>query len=235
MEEQRKFMASMLVSMLEAREREADRVSRLLHDEVGQVLSAVGLQLSVLRLDLQKKTPEIIERTAEIQAMLEQAVTQVRDLSYELNPAVVEKAGLNFALERLLGRLRTGYPGSLRLLYDSPIRVPAKIGNTILKMVELAVDNAIRHASAAEIQVIVKANDSAMTAEVRDNGAGFDPEAPRRPQSLGLLLLQAYADRSALKVQVRSSLGRGTTIKISSPRSGTAQTSGDTYVGTSSL
>lgn len=235
MEEQQKFMASMLVSMLEAREREADRVSRLLHDEVGQVLSAVGLQLSVLRLDLQAKTPEIVERTAEIQAMLEQAVTQVRDLSYELNPAVVEKAGLHFALERLLGRLRTGYAGSLRLLYDAPTRVTAGVGNTILKMVELAVDNAIKHAAASEIQVVVKANDAAFTAEVRDNGVGFDPQAQRPPQSLGLLLLQAYADRSALKVSVRSSSGRGTTIKISSPRPGTAQTSSETYVGTSSL
>jgi len=61
------------------------RVARLLHDDVSQVLSAVGLQLDAMRMDFREQTPGIDERAAEIQCMLEQAIEQLRDISNELN------------------------------------------------------------------------------------------------------------------------------------------------------
>src|SRR6185295_11298799 len=104
MTDPQQLLTRMLVSTINAREVESDRVSRTLHDEVGQVLSAVGLQLDVLRLDFQKQAPEIAPRTIEIQKMLDLAMSQVRTLSYDLNPAVVERVGLQNALDRLVGR-----------------------------------------------------------------------------------------------------------------------------------
>ena len=74
MTDPQQLLTRMLVSTINAREMESDRVSRTLHDEVGQVLSAVGLQLDVLKLDFQDRIPEIAERTVEIQKMLDRAV-----------------------------------------------------------------------------------------------------------------------------------------------------------------
>src|SRR6185295_4709125 len=104
MTDPQQLLTRMLVSTINARELESDRVSRTLHDEVGQVLSAVGLQLDVLRLDFQERLPEIGLRTMEMQKMLEQGISEVRALSYDRNPAVVERVGLQNAFDRLIGR-----------------------------------------------------------------------------------------------------------------------------------
>src|SRR4051795_4632974 len=77
MTESQRFLQRMIVSTINAREVESNRVSRLLHDEVGQVLSAVGLLMDVLRLDFSKQVPEITDRIREIQKMLDDAVEQV--------------------------------------------------------------------------------------------------------------------------------------------------------------
>src|SRR4030095_4560974 len=104
---------------LENHQSECSKVARLLHDEVAQILTAAGLQLDILRMDLADRVPEIGARTAEIQGLLDQVVKGVRDLSYQLNPDIVERAGLRLALDRMVGRLRKPFPGSLRLTYDS--------------------------------------------------------------------------------------------------------------------
>ena len=106
----------MIVSTINAREVESARISRLLHDEVGQVLSAVGLQMDVLKLDSNRWHPEIAERIHEIQHMLDHAMQEVRALSYDLNPAVVERAGLQSALDRLVGRFRSIFKGQSAFL-----------------------------------------------------------------------------------------------------------------------
>ncbi len=87
------------------------RVSRLLHDDVSQVLSAVGLQLDAMRMDFRDQAPGVDSRATEIQELLEQAIEQLRDITNELNPSIVERAGLQFALDRLIGKARAGFIG----------------------------------------------------------------------------------------------------------------------------
>jgi signal transduction histidine kinase len=74
-------------------EEERTRISSILHDQVGQVMSAVGLQLELLRLDFEHRVPEIAARTAEIQHLLERALAHVRTLVSELNPEPLKGAG----------------------------------------------------------------------------------------------------------------------------------------------
>src|SRR5215217_3841768 len=168
-----RFLERMIVSTITAREVESNRVSRLLHDEVGQVLTAVGLMLHVLNLDFGPKVPELAARVNEIQKMLDQSVEQVRSLSYDLNPSIVERAGLQMALDRLVGRNREKFTGSIRYLYDSTVRVPLLVGNAWYKIAELAMENAIRHADATRIEVHVRRTQKNVALEIRDNGAGF--------------------------------------------------------------
>ncbi|HYZ86053.1 MAG TPA: histidine kinase [Bryobacteraceae bacterium] len=204
----------MLVSAINAREVESDRISRTLHDEVGQVLSAVGLQLDALRLEFQGRVPEIGARTSEIQNMLEKAMQEVRALSYDLNPAVVERVGLQNALDRLVGRLRARFPGNLRFQYDPNVRVPLEVGNAWYKIAEHALENAITHSESNRVEVLVKGSRGQSVLEIRDHGKGFDFEQ-RRAQApgLGLLLMEHYGAQSGVQLTITSTLGKGTVVR----------------------
>jgi signal transduction histidine kinase len=214
MTDSQSFLKRMIVSTINAREVESNRVSRLLHDEVGQVLSAVGLQMHVLKLDFKDRLPEMVERVNEIQKMLDQAVEQVRSLSYDLNPAVVERAGLQFALDRLIGRIRGLSQASIRFLYDSSVRVPLPVANAWYKIAELALENAIKHAGATKIEVHIKSNPKTTALEVRDNGSGFSiVEAKLKPAGLGLLLMEHYATQVPISIDIKSTPGKGTVVR----------------------
>lgn len=133
MTDKQRLLKRMIVAGINAREVESHRASRLLHDEVGQVLTAVGLQLDVLKLDFSDRVPEIADRVHEIQELVDGAVTQVRALSYDLNPAVVERAGLGRALDGLAGRYRGEFGGTLRLMVEPGIRPPVDAGTSTLR------------------------------------------------------------------------------------------------------
>ena len=211
-------LAETLATMIESREAESARVSRFLHDEIGQVLSAAGLQLDVLRLDFKDRVPEIVERTAEIQAILARAVKQVRELSYELNPAIVERAGLPFALDRLAGRTRNVFPGTVRLLVDPGLNLPKQAANAFYKIAEQALENATAHAGGPMIEILVRHTRRGPELEVRDHGKGFDAEATReKSPGLGLILMKHYARQAGLDYSIESVPGEGTIVKASWP------------------
>jgi len=116
-------LARMLASVIDARDQKAARAGQVLHDEIGQILSAVGLHLDVLRMDLEEQAPEAAQRISEIQALLEKAFERVRALSYDLNPNRAERAGLTTALHRLVGERRQSSGRKIRLLCDASVRV----------------------------------------------------------------------------------------------------------------
>jgi len=213
------LLAQKLVALINERERELTRVSRVLHDKVGQVLSAVGLQLDVMRMDFENQAPGIGERTAEMQQMLEEVIGELRGLSYELNPSVVERAGLPFALNRLVGRFRESYRGTLRLFVDSAARVPEHSAATFYKLAEFALDNVVQHSESTYAEVLVRQVRDRFVLEVRDNGRGFEVvETIDNVQGgLGLLLMKYYASLEGMRLTIHSLAGKGTIVKASCP------------------
>ncbi len=214
MTDPQRLLTRMLVSAINAREQESDRVSRKLHDEVGQVLSAVGFQLDAMKLEFQERVPDIGEHVTAIQNLLDQAMKEVRALSYDLNPAVVERVGLQFALDRLVGRFRDRYEGSLRFLYDSSVRVPLDIANAWYKITEHALDNAVEHAKASRIEVHVRPTAKGTVLEVRDNGIGFKVgEVRAKCAGLGILLMEHYASQAGIPFEILSEPEQGTVVR----------------------
>jgi len=213
------LLAQKLVALINERERELTRVSRVLHDKVGQVLSALGLQLDVMRMDFQDQAPGIGERTAEMQQMLEEVIGELRGLSYELNPSVVERAGLPFALNRLIGRFRESYRGTLRLFVDSAARVSERSAATFYKLAEFALDNVVQHSESTYAEVLVRQVRDRFVLEVRDNGRGFDVAGTidNVQGGLGLLLMKYYASLEGMRLTIHSLAGKGTIVKASCP------------------
>ncbi len=204
----------LLVSAMNAREQDGARVSRILHDDVGQVLSAIGLQLDLLRMDLAENLDESLRRIGEIQKILDHAMSRVRDLSYELNPSIVERTGLQFALDRLVGRYQSEFSGNIRLLFDSSIRVPVSVATALYKIAEQAIENAVQHSGASQVEVLVKPSRNGIALEVRDNGTGL-PETPSgQPlKGLGLYTMKYYASQAGLLFSVAGLPEKGTIVR----------------------
>jgi len=212
-------LARILVSVLNSREAEWEKLSRVLHDEVGQVLSAVGLQLDVLRLDFENRVPEIASRTAEIQAILEEAITRVRDLSLDLSPGIAERIGLQASLERLVTRHGRSFPGTICVRYEENLQIPAELTGTLYKIAEQALENAIMHARCTSINVSVRSAPGGILLEVVDNGVGFSlSETRAQGLGLGLALMEYYSSLRGLQLEISSTNGTGTSVQVVCPQ-----------------
>ena len=212
-ESEQRFRALALAA-LDNHQMERSKLARMLHDEVAQILSAAGLQLDILRMDLADRVPEIAVRTAEIQELLDRVVKGIRDLSYQLNPDVVQRAGLRPALDLMVGRFRRSFEGSIRLIYDSALQVPAAVGMAMETIAEEAVTNAIRHARCNRIEVMVKSTRAGAALQVRDDGTGFDYQlAMHRAHGLGLLAMDYHATKAGLRLSVSENNGGGMVVR----------------------
>lgn len=191
------------------------RISRLLHDDVSQVLSAVGLQLDALRMDFREQAPGLDARAVEIQELLEQAIEQLRDITNELNPSIVERAGLQFALDRLAGKVRGQFSGTVRLHFDSSLRVPTVLAKAFYKMCECALDTAIASPGCSLIDIYVKRSHGDYVLEVTDNRA--DPAGKEDSELLSRLLMEYHASKNHLSLKVQRTPGKGNVIRASFP------------------
>jgi signal transduction histidine kinase len=216
-------LAQMLFAALNEHEAVLARVSRLLHDEVSQILSAVGLQLDAMRMDFREHAPAIDGRATEIQELLEQAIEQLRDITNELNPSIVERAGLQFALDRLIGKARSGYAGTLRLHFDASLRVPTVLAKAFYKITECAVDMAKAHRECSLIDIHIKRAQGEYVLEIVDNA----PVDERAPASLGQLLMDYYASKNHVTLKVERVPGKGNAVRASFPMPAAAAENGN--------
>jgi two-component system NarL family sensor kinase len=202
---------------LETRLMERRQLSRFLHDSVGQNLTALGLQLDLLRMDLEPPAPPIGERIREIQSLLEQVMQEVRDYTYELDPCALERAGLRPALDRLVERLGQRFGGRLRIHADPSLRFPEPVAQAFYRIAAEAADNSTRHSGCSTIEIALKSTRGRYLLEVKDNGKGFDPADTAHRRGLGLLSMQFYAAQAGLELAITSNPDDGTLVRASSP------------------
>jgi len=203
----------MLFAAMNEHETVLARVSRLLHDDVSQVLSAVGLQLDAMRMDFREQAPGMDQRASEIQELLEQAIEQLREISNELNPSIVERAGLQFALDRLIGKVRATFPGTLRLHFDTSLRVPTILAKAFFKISECALDVAKSAPGCSLIDIHVKRAQGEYVLEIADNSQA----PPAGPTSLAQLLMDYHASKNHVTLKNERLPGKGNVIRASFP------------------
>ncbi|MCU1238220.1 MAG: histidine kinase [Candidatus Solibacter sp.] len=207
-----------VLGALKTQEFERAMLSKFLHDSVGQNLTALGLQLDLIRMDLETVAPDTCRRAIELQKVLEVMMESVREYSYELNPSTVERAGIRPALDRLAGRIRARYPGTLRVNVDPFLKIDPKVASPMYQIAQEAVENAVQHSRCSTIEIAVKSTRTGTVVEVRDNGRGFDPAdlgAGRR--GLGLLSMEHYATQAGLELSITSTREFGTTVRAATP------------------
>ena len=209
---------------LKSQESQRAKTAQFLHNVVGQNLAALGLQLDLVRMDLDGSPGAAREHIEEIQTLLESVMEQVRNFSYELNPSTVERVGLRSALDRLGARIREHFHGSLRIDMDSSIALPPNAASALYRIAEEAVENAAHHSGCSLIEIVVKSEDRGAWMEIRDNGRGFDPaDLQKMGRGLGLLGMEHHADEAGLRLSISSSRQSGTIVRAAVPEPGEKQ------------
>jgi len=203
-----------VLGALKAMEFERKTASRFLHDSVGQNLTAFGLQLDLLRMDVEEALPGSGARIIEMQSILEEMMEKVRAYSHELNPSTVERAGLRPALDRLGVRIRERFSGTLRLNVDPFLKLDPGLASAMYQIAQEAVENSVQHSGCTMIEITVRSTSDRNYMEVRDNGRGFDPgDLARGCRGLGLLTMEHYAAQAGLDLAISSDRQHGTTIR----------------------
>jgi signal transduction histidine kinase len=201
-------------------EEERRRLSRELHDQMAQDLSA--LLLGLKSLGSADASPERAQRLTELQAMAGQLIGELRTVAYELRPVVLEELGLQAGLTHYVEEWsrRSGVPVELVCSPDG-FRLPASVEITLYRVVQEALSNVFKHARARSVSLIVECRLDEARLVVEDDGCGFNPAdlspgAPGQAQ-LGLRGMRERVTLAGGHFEVESAPGAGTTVIVRLP------------------
>jgi signal transduction histidine kinase len=220
--ERARTQREMLGRVIGAQEAERARVARDLHDQIGQSLTSVLLGLRLVDGTLATDAPDLDDaraHTAEVRALVAQALDEVRRLAFDLRPTVLDDVGLVAALRRLASDHieRNGITVELRLVgLDDDTRLPSELETVVYRVVQEAVTNVARHAAASRADVVLSVEGHRVQATVVDDGVGFTVG----DDELGSLGLAGMRERASLvggRLDIISGLGEGTTVVLKVP------------------
>ncbi|MGD8369295.1 MAG: histidine kinase, partial [Desulfobacterales bacterium] len=217
-------LKNLSAKLVEAQEAERRRVARELHDGVGASLSA--LKFSVEHWFEKQKRPDgaTCSPPDEIVAAIQQIIEEVRRVSQNLHPSILDDLGLATAVRSFCRQQRENHPG---LDIDADIRVDdqrlsKRIQLVIYRMVQECTTNAIRHGNADRIQIDLKPGENReILLEVRDNGEGFDAKATwdglESHGGIGLTSMSERAELTGGRLSIDSRIGKGSVFRCRWP------------------
>jgi signal transduction histidine kinase len=201
------------------REEERKRVSREIHDQLGQALTAIKIDVSSLIRGFPDKEIKELNRVPSILNSVDGAIQTVRRIATELRPGMLDDLGLVATIEwagEEFG-VRTGIKCILELPTDDLV-VDQDTATAIFRIFQETLTNIARHANANEVRVRLAAEDGNVTLEVRDNGKGIPKEEPRKGESLGILGMRERATLLGGDLTITSGPGQGTTVIVRIPQ-----------------
>jgi PAS domain S-box-containing protein len=213
-EQRLRFLTSQLLS---AQERERKRISMELHDELGQSLAVLKLQIRAIERALRDNQQDLKAESRELLHYLDGVIDDVRRLSRDLSPAILEDLGLQSALKYLIDGVSKHYTVSHVFgVEDLDQLFPSEAQIMIYRIFQECLTNISKHAGATEVSIAVKEKDGLISLVFEDNGAGFDPsQASARRASgrgLGLAALDERARMLGGTLKIRSQPGSGTRV-----------------------
>lgn len=189
-------------------------IARELHDQIGQTLSAVKVNLEALRRDI--GDPALLPRVSEGIAAVKRAVEQVQTLSFDLRPSLLDDLGLAAAVDAYIKRQTEPARLSLGLTVSVDGEVSKEVEVTCFRIVQEAVTNVVRHARAKRLEVDLRTDGSCLRLAVRDDGVGFDAHTLQATapveRRLGLVGMSERAQYVGGELEIDSRPGAGTLV-----------------------
>ncbi|MCI0390918.1 MAG: PAS domain S-box protein [Acidobacteria bacterium] len=206
--------------LLEAQETERRSIARELHDEIGQALTSVKISLQTMQ-----RLPELSVGAPYLEdniSIVELALEQVRDLSLDLRPSLLDDLGLAPALRWYLDRQAQRAGLAAQFVADPwETRLPADIETACFRVAQEAITNIMRHAQASQVQVELRRSGAELQLIIRDDGVGFDVRGAQARAvggaSFGLQGMEERVRLVAGQIEIESTPGRGTRIRAKFP------------------
>ncbi|HYG20481.1 MAG TPA: ATP-binding protein [Ohtaekwangia sp.] len=216
---QQKFRS---VLILEGQEEERKRLAMDIHDGIGQMLTSLKFQIE--SIDTHRDAADIQRKLAEIQQLITQVIKEVRRVTFNLKPTVLGDYGLQSALNVFIREI--GKVTDIDITYqtegDVTVRLPQKVENNIFRIIQEAINNAIKYSGANAIAVTLQQGDHDLTITVNDNGTGFDEKLVESrsvniESGRGFFNMYERTEYVNGKLEIRSAPGHGTTVVLVVP------------------
>jgi PAS domain S-box-containing protein len=200
------------------REEERTRAAREIHDELGQALTAIKLDLTALLRDLPPDQGPAAQRRQSILKLLDEAMRSTRKIATELRPAVLDDLGLAAAVEWAAEdfQVRTGIQCQVSLP-EVDISVDSERATALFRILQESLTNVARHSNATKVNVRLEKRNGGFLLEVHDNGRGIDQNLLSTTNSLGILGMRERALLLGGEFTIGGAPGEGTTVRVRIP------------------
>ncbi|MFT3769115.1 MAG: sensor histidine kinase [Minicystis sp.] len=214
----------MLAAHLEnAREDERTRISRELHDELGQELTALRYALTFAKQRYERDPASIRGNLSELESLIQRTAATTRQIVSELRPRMLDDLGLEAGLEWLLRQTEERTGMVCRFSIGRPrLDIDAEVSIAAFRIIQEALTNAVRHAKATLVDVAVTLEDGDLRITVRDNGVGLPPrddgaKGPGRKGGMGIIGMRERAEALGGRLRIDGPPGQGTTLSVVLP------------------
>jgi PAS domain S-box-containing protein len=199
-------------------ETEKTQIAHDLHDDLGQKLTALNMDISWLksRIGVQSRTVE--NKMQEMSQILNDSFESLRKISYGLRPSILDNLGLYPAIEWLLSEFKksTGINYSLSFVPKEE-EIDNKLSLVVFRIIQESLTNVARHSLATKVTVNIKLDSEKLKLIVMDNGIGFDSSVLKNRQSFGLLGMQERARSYGGELVIKGKAGKGTVVSLDIP------------------
>ena len=200
------------------REEERTRIARKIHDDMGQALTALKIDLTWLNKKLTDAQPLIREKLQSMVTLINETIETVHNLSEDLRPGILDDFGLSAAIEWQAEEFqkRTGIECRINLASDESNLSKEKSTN-LFRIVQESLTNVIRHANATKVEINLSEKDGRLLLEVADNGKGITKAAVTNPKSFGLIGIKERVHSLGGEVDISGTPNAGTRLKVKMP------------------
>jgi two-component system, NarL family, sensor histidine kinase UhpB len=218
LEQSRAELRALAARLQTTREEERTRIAREIHDELGQALTALKLDVAWLETQRSRRNSGAFARTdPSITARIDETMQMVRRIASELRPSTLDQLGLQAALECLVQEAteRTGI--AITLQADDFPTLSGDVASHAFRIIQEALTNVTRHSKATRVEVTVRRLKGAIILAVEDNGIGFEPQSLSGLRSLGLVGMRERALACGGTLLIRGNPGEGAAIVVTIP------------------
>lgn len=200
------------------REEERKAISREIHDELGQSLTALKMDLAWLNRKTTEADRSIPKKIRSMNTLVDDTIRTVKKISAYLRPALIDDLGLPAAIEWYAGDFgeRTGIP-CLTSIEPEDILVGTDIAITLYRILQEALTNVARHSRATRVRVILREDNEQLLLRVHDNGIGITEDEKNATSALGLLGMKERIHFLGGSIAITGKPGKGTTVRVSVP------------------
>lgn len=200
----------------DAREDERKFIAREIHDEVGQLATAIQLQLHLLKLKSQDISPASLEKIDRSMELSDMMITSIRRIATSIRPIALDERGLNDALKWQCEQMQEAHHINCTFeedFDDSKLSPEAK--TEFFRICQESMTNVMRHAQASQVNVSIREDQGKIHLIIKDNGKGFDTN--QKTTHLGLIGLRERAHSLQGELKLTTGLGQGTSIEVMVP------------------